>query len=100
MLCSSKVKSMENESTNLHPLIISELAKLFYAYSPAQTSYHLRKMLVCYVLHEKDLPFYHDDLVNNIDFLLDFLEIADHLGVKTDTEKAHLRDFESDGNTT
>lgn len=81
---------MENESPNLHPAIISELEKLFYAYSPGQISYHIRKMLVSFVLHEKDVPGFYDDLVNNVDFLLDFLELADHIGVHTDTNRAHL----------
>ena len=89
---------MKSNSDHLHPAIVRELSKLFYAYSPGQISFHIRKMLVCFVLHEKDVPDYYDDLVNNIDFLLDFLEIADHIGVPTDTNKAHLPDFETKGN--
>jgi|GEM_PF-3552890 len=90
---------MESESPDLHPAIVSELARLFYAYSPGQISYHLRKMLVCFVLHEKDVPGYYGDLVNNIDFLLDFLELADHLGVPTDTNRAHLPDLDTSEDT-
>jgi HEPN domain-containing protein len=87
---------MDTQNPNLAPRIMESLAHLFYVYSPAEISHYIRKLLVCFAINEKDVPEYHDDLVNTMDLLMDFLEVADDCGVHTDTNKAHLRKLAMD----
>jgi hypothetical protein len=82
---------MNTQTPNFAPEVIASLEHLFYVYSPGEISHYIRKLLVCFVINEKDAPDYHDDLINTVDLLLDFLEVADYCGVNTDTDKAHLR---------